>query len=195
MIRLLRRGGRSRPLAMIASLCVASAALRLADGSGAAIAREVASLSPYRPILTEGETCTPDPDVEEVLASLSQRETRLNEREARLVRKQVIVSEAEGKIARKLAELRAAEDSLRAMLALAEGAAEADVERLTTVYERMKPKDASRLFETMAPEFSAGFLGRMNPEAAAAILAGLTPEVAYSVSAILAGRHADIPEE
>lgn len=155
----------------------------------------MASLSPYRPILAEGEACAPDPDVEEVLASLSLRESRLDEREAELARKQVAVSEAQSRVEQKLSELRAAEESFRAVLVLAEGAAEADIDRLTRVYERMKPKDAAKLFETMAPEFAAGFLGRMNPESAAAILAGLTPEVAYSFSAILAGRHAGIPEQ
>ena len=82
------------------------------------------------------------------------------------------------------------EDELKATLALADGAAEADIERLTAVYQAMKPKDAAALFETMAPEFAAGFLGRMPPEAAAAILSGMSPEAAYGVSVIVAGRNA-----
>lgn len=186
---------RARPLVLIAALCVTSAALRLADGSGAAIAREMASLSPYQPVLDTGEACTPSPEIDAVLAALALKEDRLNEQEAELVRRQVAISDAETRIERKLAELSAAEERFREVLALAEGAAENDVERLTRVYENMKPKEAARLFETMAPGFAAGFLGRMSPEAAAGILAGLTPEAAYSVSAILAGRHADIPAE
>jgi flagellar motility protein MotE (MotC chaperone) len=84
---------------------------------------------------------------------------------------------------------------LRAVLAIADGAAEGDLARLTAVYESMKPKDAAPLFEKMAPEFAAGFLGRMRPEAAGAILSGLPPDMAYSISAILAGRNATAPTD
>ncbi|MEP4475030.1 MAG: hypothetical protein ABJ024_08265, partial [Lentilitoribacter sp.] len=80
------------------------------------------------------------------------------------------------------------------LMALANTAAEDDLVRLTAVYENMKPKDASALFEQMEPGFAAGFLGRMRADAAAGILSGLSPQVAYSISVILAGRNADIPE-
>jgi flagellar motility protein MotE (MotC chaperone) len=194
MKRLFRKGG-LRPLILLAALCVASAAVRLGGESGRAIAREVADLSAYAPLVEAGGACQSGPEVEEVLEALTARETRLDAREADLVSRQAALAAAQDRVAEKLAELRAAEEALRGTLALAEGAAEGDVARLTSVYERMKPKEAAALFETMAPEFAAGFLGRMNPEAAAAILAGLPPEVAYSLSAILAGRHAAVPTE
>ena len=87
------------------------------------------------------------------------------------------------------------EAKLRATLAVADGAAEADVERLTAVYQAMKPKDAAALFETMSPDFAAGFLGRMAPESAAAILSGMSAEAAYGISVIVAGRNAKAPKE
>ena len=191
---LFRRGRGMRPLFLIAGLAVSSAALRLADGSGAAIAREVASLASYDALVTEVAGCTPDAEVAEILASLATREAQLVKREEDLAARQAALSEAQERMRGKLAELKEAEDSLRAVLVMAEGAAENDIARLTTVYERMKPKEAAALFETMAPEFAAGFLGRMNPEAAAQILAGLSPEAAYSLSAILAGRHTGVPK-
>ena len=80
-------------------------------------------------------------------------------------------------------------------LALADGAAEKDIQKLTAVYQAMKPKDAAALFETMSPEFAAGFLGRMPPEAAAAILSGMSSEAAYGVSVIVAGRNAAAPKD
>jgi flagellar motility protein MotE (MotC chaperone) len=79
-------------------------------------------------------------------------------------------------------------------LALADGAAEDDLVRLTAVYEAMKPADAAALFQTMAPEFAAGFLGRMRAEAAAAVISGMTPESAYSISVLIAGRNALVPK-
>ena len=91
-----------------------------------------------------------------------------------------------------LGDLEAAEAGLDAAIAQASAAAEDDVAQLTAVYESMKPKDAAALFETMEPAFAAGFLGRMRPEAAAAVMTGMSPDRAYAVSAILAGRNAEL---
>jgi flagellar motility protein MotE (MotC chaperone) len=92
-------------------------------------------------------------------------------------------------------ELVKAEERLAATMTRSATAAEDDLSRLTSVYENMKPKDATTLFETMSPDFAAGFIGRMRPDAAAQIMAGLSPGFAYSISAILAGRNAGAPTE
>jgi flagellar motility protein MotE (MotC chaperone) len=83
---------------------------------------------------------------------------------------------------------------LKKTLAIADGAAEKDLAKLTAVYEAMRPADAAALFQTMAPEFAAGFLGRMRPEIAAAVLAGMNPGKAYSISVLIAGRNATAPK-
>ena len=93
-----------------------------------------------------------------------------------------------------LDELKAAEDDLKQVLAIADGAAEKDLVRLTAVYEAMKPADAAALFATMSPDFAAGFLARMQPGAAAAILSGMPPDKAYAISALIAGRNARAPK-
>lgn len=191
--RLFHRKRGLRPLLLLASLCIVSVGFRLANGSGAAIASQLANLGSYRELVEDTASCTADAEIEEILSSLNTRQDRLSQREEELAGRQAAMQVAQQKIEEKLLELKKAEDSLREVLVLAEGAAENDISRLTTVYERMKPKEASALFETMAPEFAAGFLGRMNPEAAAQILAGLSPDVAYSLSAILAGRHSQVP--
>lgn len=80
-------------------------------------------------------------------------------------------------------------------MALADGAAEADLAQLTVVYENMKPKDAAALFEKMEPTFAAGFLSRMQPSSSAQILANLTPDKAYSISVIFAARNSEVPKE
>ena len=95
----------------------------------------------------------------------------------------------------KLIALTQAEAALRDTIALADTAAESDLDRLTKVYENMKPKQAAALFEEMHPNFAAGFLGRMRPEAAAEIMAGLSPEAAHTFSVVMAGRNANVPTE
>ena len=95
----------------------------------------------------------------------------------------------------RLAALGDTEAKLASTIAMADGAAEADLARLTSVYESMKPKDAAALFEQMAPPLAAGFLGRMKPGAAAGILGGMTAQRAYAVTALLAGRNAGAPTQ
>ncbi len=55
---------------------------------------------------------------------------------------------------------------MRALLAVAETAAQDDLAQLTSVYESMKPADASAIFAEMDPNLAAGFLGMMQPESA-----------------------------
>lgn len=177
-------------LVIIASLLAMSAVLRISDGIAPALAREVETLmqDPAEPPVP-----APDPDV--LIAALQARDAKLKALEQSLLERQRTLDLAEEQIVLRLQELEATEASLRQTLTLAEEAAETDLSRLTTVYENMKPKEASELFETMDPEFAAGFLGRMRPDAAALVMAGLTPDSAYRISLVLAGRNANAPKE
>jgi flagellar motility protein MotE (MotC chaperone) len=59
----------------------------------------------------------------------------------------------------------------------------------------MKPAQASAIFARMDPYLAAGFLGMMRPESAAAVMSGLDPAAAYAISALIAGRHMDVPTQ
>lgn len=187
------RGGR-HTLLILAGLLVGSGMLRLGLGAGEAIAREGA---PEDSAMSNqaGLVCEPPPDIAAVLDALQEREDRLATAEAAFENRMQALRVAEEEIQKDLEDLTRAEIALSETLALADRAAEDDLARLTSVYENMKPKEAAELFATMDPEFAAGFLGRMRPEAAAGIFAGLDPDTAYSISAILAGRNANVPTE
>ena len=197
----MKKQRKSRPgrgaLILIAALLMSSALVRVSQDAGRAFARqsdatEVAQNQIGKP---DPENCTPAPDLVAMLAAFQEREKRVEEREFQIRARMKALTVVDQEISKKLTALTHAEEELRKTLATADSAAENDLSRLTTVYENMKPKDASALFETMDPSFSAGFLGRMRPESAAAILAGLTPQTAYTVSAVLAGRNASVPKE
>jgi flagellar motility protein MotE (MotC chaperone) len=173
---------------VIALILAASGALRMGMGVGEAMARATGDTSPAEPII-----CPAPPEA--LAEALSAREARLALREGTLADRIAALSLAEAAIEQRLAALTEAEEALSATLALADGAAESDLGRLTTVYEAMKPKEASDLFSAMDPEFAAGFLGRMRPDAAAAILAGMDPKAAYAISLLLAGRNALAPTD
>lgn len=193
MIRALLPGGR-QVLALLALMLASAGAIRLGAGIGTALAAG----DEARPMVTaEGDAKVQDcPAPPVALAqALKEREARISAQEQKLEERLAALDLADAAIRLRLDELKAAEDSLSRLISVADGAAEADLGRLTAVYEAMKPGDAAKLFAAMSPDFAAGFLGRMKPEAAAQILAGMTPEAAFAVSALIAGRNARAPTE
>ncbi|WP_422077625.1 MotE family protein [Vannielia sp.] len=188
-----RRLGRSL-LSIIAALLLISAALRLTGVSGSAFALEGSPTDePATSPVVAG--CEPDPDIATLLSALQSRESAVTAREAAIADELVALKRAREEIAREMDALRQAETELEATLALADGATESDLAKLTRMYEVMKPKEAAALFQEMDPVFAAGFLGRMQPERAAAVLAGMEAKAAYRLSLILAGRNGSAPTE
>ena len=185
-------------LVLISTLMISSAVLRLVFEAGPALAREASDIASHRTPTAEGESPRPSlapEDMAGLLKAFRDREDALQHREMEIEDRMKALSIADAALERRLAALIEAEENLRATLALADGAAERDLAGLTSVYEKMKPKETAALFEEMAPQFAAGFLSRMRPEIAAGVMAGLSPQAAYSISVILAGRNTSVPTE
>ncbi len=177
---------------IVATLFAASGVLRLGN-HGLAIANEVSALTQTASTDKKPETCQSEEDITRVLTLLDARENKLKKREADLENRLQALAVAETQVKQNMAALVEAENALKSTMALADGAAEKDLTRLTEVYENMKPKQAIPLFAQMDPQFAAGFLGRMRSDIAAQILAGLKPEKSYAISVILASRNARVP--
>lgn len=191
----LRRSGRGSVL-LISCLLIGSAAVRIGSEAGQAVATENAM-----PALLETEAEQTEQTKEldraglaQMLAEFERREARIERLEQEIDVRKKALEVADEEITKRFDVLKNAEDSLKSMLAIADTAAEDDLNTLTAVYENMKPKEAAALFEEMEPAFAAGFLGRMRPDAAAGIMAGLSPQTAYTISVILAGRNAEAPK-
>lgn len=177
----------------LALLMAASGVLRLGDGIGIAMARaESGGSKTDDQAPSDALNCALPPAA--LAEALSDREAKVSAREQAMVERLAALTLADQVIEDRLAVLAEAEAKLSETLARADGASEADLTRLTEVYESMKPKDSSALFAAMAPEFAAGFLGRMRPESSAAILSGMPTENAYAISVLLAGRNALVPK-
>ncbi|WP_368185763.1 MotE family protein [Aestuariibius sp. HNIBRBA575] len=181
---------------IVTGLLMMSGMLRVGSEASQAYARDSVDL-PEAVEVSDSETgiCEGGENLEGLITAFQTREERIRQREGQLEDRLHALTLAEQEIDEKLAQLTAAEQSLRDTIALADSAAENDIDRLTSVYENMKPAEASLLFEEMAPNFAAGFLGRMRPDAAASIMAGLEPSTAYAISVIVAGRNANVPTE
>lgn len=192
-----KRRLRGSALLVVSVFLIGSATLRIGVQAGTSMARDlpevVGNMEDPEQMTNRAEPTTAD--LQHLVSALRNREQQLNRREAQIEDRMKALEIADQTVDRKLAALVQAEQRLSETLAMADGAAEGDLSKLTSVYEKMKPKDAAALFEEMAPEFAAGFLGRMRPESAASIMAGLSPKAAYTVSVILAGRNAWVPKE
>jgi flagellar motility protein MotE (MotC chaperone) len=168
-------------------LCfLGSAALRLTD-DGWALAEGVGE--------TAGGAGASPRDGDALLAAVKEREAQLAAEERRLADRRQTLDVAERKLSEQLAAFEKAQANLEGTLAMADGAAEKDIARMTTVYEAMKPAEAARIFETMDVSVAAGLLGRMRPEAAASVLAGMAPESAYAVTLMITSRNHGVPVE
>jgi len=166
--------------------------------SGAAIAEEVGDMAAPQgepPKAMAAQVCPPQLEPESLLTAIQDREAQLDAREARLGDREQVLRVARLKIDEQLAALEMAEKKLSETMSIANKAAEEDIDRLTSVYAQMKPKEAAKIFETMDVNFAAGFLIRMAPDAAANIMTNLESDVAYSISVVMAGRNARAPTE
>lgn len=181
------KGGRGA-LLILALFLATSGALRLGAGFGEALANTAAQ-SEAAPA---EDTCTETPTA--LAEALRLREAGIAAREVAVENRVAALAVSEAAISKRIEEMAATEAELKKTLKIADGAAEADLARLTAVYEAMKPGDAAKVFTKMAPEFAAGFLGRMNPGSAAAVLAGMPADEAYSISVLIAGRNALVPK-
>lgn len=182
------RSGRGT-LVILTLFLAASGALRVGSGVGSALANSVAATAVPA---TDPQSCPTTPLA--LAEALSAREAQVTARETALADRMAALALAEAAIKARMDEMTAAETSLKKTLQIADGAAEADLTRLTAVYEAMKPADAAKLFGEMAPEFAAGFLGRMTPGAAAAVMSGMAPAKVYAISVLIAGRNAMVPK-
>jgi flagellar motility protein MotE (MotC chaperone) len=185
------------PLLALTFLC--AALLRLADGpvSAFAEAHTGAGLSPpgEAPVAqSAAQTLPASPqDGADWAIRLARREADIAAREAEVAARLSEIAAIEERIVTHIAELGRAEATLAATMAQADRAAENDLSRLVAVFENMRPEEAARLFAEMDEGFAAGFLARLRPEIAAAVLSGLEPRRAYHISAIVAGRNAEVP--
>ena len=185
-------------LHVIAALLVLSGLTR-AVGAGQAWAQGEAAHPTDSDPPVEVAATAPEPaglpfDNPALLDALRERESRIAAREKQMDDRMQALQLAEREAAERVAALTAAEDALKSTMALADVAAETDIQKLVAVYQNMKPKEAAALFSQMTPDFAAGFLGLMDPAIAAQIMAQVTPETAYSISVVLAGRNAGIPK-
>lgn len=177
------------PLITVSCLLFFSAVIRVG------LHGDVALASVSTGAVEPDKTCEIAPDLSAALDAVKQRQNELSQKEQKLASLEQALEQSKTELSLQLQELINAEAELSKTLTTAKTAAQSDLAQLADVYTAMKPKQAAAVFEEMDPDFASGFLSLMPAETAANILAGMTPTKAYALSAILAGRNANVPTE
>jgi flagellar motility protein MotE (MotC chaperone) len=125
----------------------------------------------------------------EVLQNLSNRRTELDKQAAELRQREVVMQAAEKRIDEKIAKLQALQKSIDTTAQKQSEEDDARIKSLVGIYERMKPRDAARIFEQLDMPVLISVLEHMREMKAAPILASMDPAKAKAVTLALAERH------
>jgi len=130
------------------------------------------------------------PDELDVLQSLAERRKALDERERQLALRENLLKAATKRLEERIAELKGIEERIEAAFARQEDAQEARLAGLVTLYEKMRPRDAARIFSRLDTDVLIGIAERMNPRTIAPIVAQMDVAAAERLTMELAARTA-----
>ncbi len=127
-----------------------------------------------------------------MLESFKERRQTIEKREQELAERERTLQAVEKRIEERMSALDASNQQLADKMALLQKTANEDITHLTSMYQSMKPQQASEIFNQMDSVFAAGFLREMKSDQAGLILANMNPDKAYEISIIIASKNSDL---
>ncbi|MEO8716554.1 MAG: hypothetical protein ABI369_16235 [Acetobacteraceae bacterium] len=121
-----------------------------------------------------------------VLVELRKRREELDAREAALAARDSVLAATAQKLDQRVAELKALQTRLEQIDAARRKQDDADWLGLVSLYEKMKPREAARIFDDLEMAVLVKLLDHMNERRAAAILAAMHPDKARETTTELA---------
>jgi flagellar motility protein MotE (MotC chaperone) len=128
----------------------------------------------------------------ELLQQLAERREKLEQRAETLDRRESLVKAAEKRLTQKVGEMERLRSEIEALLVKYDEQETQQLTRLVNIYEKMKPKDAARIFEDLDQDVLLKVVERMNERKTAPILAEMRPDKAQQLTIELAERE-DLP--
>ena len=125
----------------------------------------------------------------QVLTRLAQRRREIDQREEELTERMSFLDAAEGRIAERVEELKRIQGRIEQLLGQLDGAEEAEVLRLVSVYEKMKPKSAAAIFSRMDDDTLIKVASRLKDQNLSLILSAMPQEAAVNLTVMLANQH------
>jgi flagellar motility protein MotE (MotC chaperone) len=176
------------PAAQTPSAADAPTAQATADGAAANTdaGASAATESTFDPLtLTKAEI--------DVLRQLAKRRDELDARAKTLDDRDALLKATEQKIAEEVKQMQQMKAEYEQAKTARDDAAEANMRRLVTVYESMKPEEAARIFETMEGAVLLDVVTRMGERRLAPILAQMSPAKAQALTIAMANRRTLLP--
>jgi flagellar motility protein MotE (MotC chaperone) len=124
----------------------------------------------------------------ELLQQLAKRREKLEQRADTLNRRESLVKAAEKRLTQKVGEMERLRTEIEDLLVKYDEQETQQLTRLVNIYEKMKPKDAARIFEDLDQEVLLKVVERMNERKTAPILAEMRPDKAQQLTIELAER-------
>lgn len=125
----------------------------------------------------------------QVLQSLGSRRTQLDQREQDIDTQLKLLAAAEAKLDARLKSLDGLKGEIKALLGEAETKQAAEVDRLVTVYSKMKPRDAAAVIAQLDDRVRIPVAAKMKETALAQVLAQMPPAEAKRLTESLARRY------
>lgn len=144
-------------------------------GSAAPAEEALAAQSPPTPGAPVGAE-------KDILVSLAERRKQLEARARELELRENLIKVAENRVESRIKELKEIEKRIDTQLTKRDEEQDAEYEKLVSLYSKMKPKDAARIFEQMEVSVLAGLVRRMNARIVSPILAEMDPVMAKRVT-------------
>jgi len=113
----------------------------------------------------------------------------LDERQERLDQEEAVLDIAKARLEADMEQLLALKREVEALLALVEEKHERDVDRLVTLYGRMRPKEAAAIISQMDLGSAVAIFGEMPERQAGPILAKVEPQKAQAISRVILDRN------
>jgi len=129
----------------------------------------------------------------DVLRQLAKRRDELDARARALDDREALLKATEQKIAAQAKQMEQMKAEYEQAKTARDDAAEANLRRLVTVYESMKPEEAARIFETMEGAVLLDVVTRMGERRLAPILAQMSPAKAQALTIAMANRRTIVP--
>ncbi|USG59830.1 hypothetical protein NBZ79_11645 [Sneathiella marina] len=147
----------------------------------------VAEAKPVMPAPQAQETQFSDSEIE-VLERLVERRSELDRRNQELDMRDNLLKATEARIDDKINKLKDMEATLNKLLQLHDDQAKTQLESLVKIYEKMKPKDAARIFNSLEMEILINVASRIKEAKMATILAAMNSQRANKLTVELATR-------
>jgi flagellar motility protein MotE (MotC chaperone) len=123
-----------------------------------------------------------------VLQSLQARRGQLDQREQAIQTELALLQAAEAKVDAKIKTFNDLKAQVQGLMGEADQKAQAEIDRLVTVYQAMRPQDAAAVMAQLDDKVRLPVAEKMKPRALAAILAQMPAAEAKKLTEKLAGR-------